>query len=646
MTSKTIRRIVFYSKFDGASGRNLEQAEDLLNSIDLNINFDINDLLEFYNIKLYFDNEMFLLDWNDSILNKYKAIIDNTWEMIKDTWRKFNDENILDHMRYLDYQYQKSFWQLVNYLQAYNQISNETFSLVLKEHPNQVHYILSHQKIVTKFDKEIRSFLIENNNSAELLLSMTQKSISDLPKYFFPKSLNDADKENIVSAYLDDENVNLNYVRLIENSKDSDIKLSPKTRLKAKKKSTELNNQILEKGSSVILGTQISISKLQDKPVEVSKEGQTEIISYSEKFLDAQTSNLALFTLFQRLFGFIDQSGLINLVNKESELDVLERFFTKSKNEYLNGFTFSRKETRAHLQILAFNYYIKQKGNSIEKLLNSVIEEYLNPYFKINKLQLKFPTENTTYLEKIRVLAPELEALLKQYQAYVTDGNIDPELLAIDSNPLQFSKVPSLMNKKYIYSDSDVITRLKYYFFSDQSGLYYLEKYANKYEKFYDLLIRENIELNDFADYQKDIISKLIEEGYLFINDSGNLKIKKEIMLSLIKELYENSVISYWHYNDNIRKVIDEMIDSKLFYFENTLFTKQELSYFNFYLNKKEFMNGLNLRNKYLHGSNGGSEKEHEVEYYILLRLIILALLKITDDLVLKHMNAKAQIIG
>ena len=156
-----------------------------------------------------------------------------------------------------------------------------------------------------------------------------------------------------------------------------------------------------------------------------------------------------------------------------------------------------------------------------------------------------------------------------------------------------------------------------------------------------DSSLSENIELNDFQDYQKGTIQKLIDDDYLFIDNSGYLKIKKSIEIFLIGELYKNEVISYWHYDDAIRKVIDEMIGNKLLRPESTLFTKQEIDYFNFYLNKKKFTNGLNLRNKYLHGANGESEKEHEMGYNILLRLIVLVLLKITDDLVLKNIRYK-----
>lgn len=94
-------------------------------------------------------------------------------------------------------------------------------------------------------------------------------------------------------------------------------------------------------------------------------------------------------------------------------------------------------------------------------------------------------------------------------------------------------------------------------------------------------------------------------------------------------------IISSCYYSEDVRTVIDEMLSQNLLISKSTLFSEQEIKYFNFYLNEKEFTNGLDLRNKYLHGTNTASEKEHAYEHYVLLKLIILALLKIEGDLVI-----------
>lgn len=67
----------------------------------------------------------------------------------------------------------------------------------------------------------------------------------------------------------------------------------------------------------------------------------------------------------------------------------------------------------------------------------------------------------------------------------------------------------------------------------------------------------------------------------------------------------------------------------------------EERRYLNYYLNQKEFSNGLDLRNKYLHGTNSSSEDGQNNDYLILLKLIILVIYKIKDDLNLYETEQK-----
>ena len=79
------------------------------------------------------------------------------------------------------------------------------------------------------------------------------------------------------------------------------------------------------------------------------------------------------------------------------------------------------------------------------------------------------------------------------------------------------------------------------------------------------------------------------------------------------------------------------MYSEGIIYFENTLFSKPEQNYFNYHLNKSEFSNSMDLRNKYLHGTQANPEEveTHERVYHIYLKLLVLALLKIDDDLMI-----------
>ena len=142
-------------------------------------------------------------------------------------------------MNDLEYRYKNNFWELINKLSIYKNISHSTFSDILENFSSQINYILPQKNIVQKFNKVTTDFLLSYKNSAEILLSQFEEKKSDKksPKFYFPKSLSLSDKENIISAYLDREDSNLNYVRLAQKSKDSnELKLSDKTKYKAKKR--------------------------------------------------------------------------------------------------------------------------------------------------------------------------------------------------------------------------------------------------------------------------------------------------------------------------------------------------------------------------------------------------------------------------
>ena len=415
MSSKEHDRVVFHSKEDMSGGNYLKKAEALLNKTNLKEVVELNDLLEFYHIKLYFDNALYLASWSDTEVDQYMDLVAKAWELIRKFWCKINSDNVLDHIEHLEFNYRAGFWELLNLVQVYKQIDKSVFGSLLSGFPRQIQYILRFKHIVQHFDSEIRSFLIQHEEAAELLLSKTEKSIPPSSPYTFPKSLTLGDIENIMLQYLASEIANLNYVRLIEHSKDSDLQLSAKTRLAARKKSAELNDQVFESGNGVKMGFHVAISKDQEELVVVDEKELILNYSYSQAWLDSLSSQADLFHVFNYPFVFTDNTGLITLLNKASELFVMERVLMQSKNEYRTGIAFHRKHHLSHIQLQLFDYYLKQRNHSIENLIESFIKEYLNPQLHPSHFQFNFPSKNATWLEKIRFLAPELEFLLKQF---------------------------------------------------------------------------------------------------------------------------------------------------------------------------------------------------------------------------------------
>ena len=105
------------------------------------------------------------------------------------------------------------------------------------------------RSIVEKFKSIIREILLSNVNSAHIILDkyVTKRDLRRDAEMHLPSNLTLADKEQILINYLQSDDPNLNYVRLITQIKDdkNNIKLSPKTRLLAERLEKKLNNDLL-----------------------------------------------------------------------------------------------------------------------------------------------------------------------------------------------------------------------------------------------------------------------------------------------------------------------------------------------------------------------------------------------------------------
>lgn len=229
------------------------------------------------------------------------------------------------------------------------------------------------------------------------------------------------------------------------------------------------------------------------------------------------------------------------------------------------------------------------------------------------------------------MIVPEFESLIEQYKLYVEDDFVDFELLQVSTKTSGFEKIPSLLERKYVYPKGDEYQKIRYNFF-EHSYLFDYEKFGKKYSCFYHTLLYEKVNVDDYKDHKREYLQHFIDIGYLKVEQDGSISFTNKNLMIIIGYLRNFDVMSYWHFPKYIRDEIDKMQEKKLVEFSDKLFTKAEQDYFNFYLNNK-FSNGLWLRNKYVHATNSHEKEEQETDYKILLKLLILLVLKIENDL-------------
>lgn len=626
-----MNKVVFYSKADLSAGKSLSIAENILNTLGSRNSFDINDIIEIYNIKLFFDNDIYLLKWTTDQKENYFKKSKDAWKIAAQFFIDWITQNGLTAIHHIDFEYTKHFWEIIEKLNIYKQLDKTEFKRVISTERFYINEILLHQNIVNFFHAEIKEYFLERKNSAEILLThFEQDHLTKQAELFFPKSLSQDIMEKIILNYLDYEQANVNYVRLIVKARN--IKLSDKTKLKANKLSEKLNDEIFNKGIGWVRTIELSVSKDQLEPKIVSSTDNKITYSYSENVLMSSLSPDSIIANLTTTFEFINQYGCINLVTKNYEIETLENVFAaKSKNEYFISSAFHSKSLLSQMQFKIYSKLLKSKDIYIERVLEQIINELIKKEFKIDGFKINVPNNESSILEKIRMIAPEIESILRQFSSYVELNYIDFELIQFSSSQLHLGHIKSLVNKKYVYINNSEITRAINCFFRRYTVLY-SEPYVGKYQNLFFLISSEKVIYNSLSDIDKHTIDFLIEKEYLTIDEQDILKIKNINRVYILAILRSHEVISYWYQPRDIRDEIDSMIENQLLRCEDKLFTEEESRYFNFHLNKK-FTNGLDLRNKYLHGTNSFSIEQQEHDYNLLLKIFMLVILKIIDDI-------------
>lgn len=507
----------------------------------------------------------------------------------------------------------------------------------LKKHT--IHYILYYKSIVQYYDDVIKNYLLSHNDdSVELYLDeyFELKENNQKPM-FFPQSLTKEEKEGQLNLYVTEDFKKINYFQTILKSFSHEkLGLSPLLKRNVKKIYDKLLDSYFKASENVFTyGYNIKFQKEQFVDKVYSKtNGDGNFVAEMQYSLDWITENLDYPTLlnnFVYLFELVDKYFIFTNLNYEREFGVLEKTLVRRGiNEYLTSSSFELKKMKSESDLKAYYKILKENNIRIEDILEWFFKEYLLNEFGIKNFSINLPTENLTYLEKCKCIFSEIEKVLKQFELYKDYNEIDSNILELLTDQINFENIGSLLEKKYIYinSKNKTIMNILYYLFSNQSDLRFIGDDL-EYDNFIRLIAKEKINKKMLSARQLIIIDFLISENILQEDKEGNISFNLMVII-LLNELYEKEVLCV-NYLGEGEKEIEFLKDEDMIYYKNTLFTKKESDYLNYYLNSK-FSNSYELRNRYAHGTHSLNEKQHLEDYFKFLELFILIVIKINEE--------------
>ena len=208
-------RVIYFSRYDSSIPLFYPRAETVIENYQKGWRpGDIVDIMEVYNIWLFVENCVFNKNWNEETVELVRSefkeqVVRHFSKFKRDTW-------VLDY-RQLEYDYKRQFWTVIDRFNFCGLLDLSSIRKAIEDNSWELRDLLKCQHLMKKHQNTIRELLKENEKSAEWLLQtfVEESSPDDDVRYYFPSSLTNQDKEDIISRYLDSSNPNLNYVRLI-----------------------------------------------------------------------------------------------------------------------------------------------------------------------------------------------------------------------------------------------------------------------------------------------------------------------------------------------------------------------------------------------------------------------------------------------
>lgn len=632
--------IKFYGISDFTSRTHLHETEAIIRDWDKYIkDADINSVSELYNIKKYFDAGARLDCWNDEQYNGFLEKCNNIPRIIGKFFSTISDENFDIIHDMIVPTYLEDFWELICVYKVYKRITPDTIEHLLTRNEQVVWRILIHKELSAEFGQIIAEHLKQNKYTpSRLITRYLAQHENGSRQIFFPAEFTQEMRDRILADYVEREDANINDLQLLEQAQSSkEFPLSDKLRLKARKKRKSLQETLLSNGVVITYGAEVTFKSIPDGSFESSFNDGMISCAYSREWIEENRDYPTLLNNFIYLFGYTDSCFRSTFVSPKNEIGIFERLLSVNGNKYyLTGGYFDSIRCLSLLQMAAYNRELERIGIRLEDIFRWFFEEYLKNEFNANGFTYTPPSAGTTITEKCKLLCIAIDGALKQYRLYCEDGVVDRELLEMSSGHIVFSELRSILKNKYAYSASDSMKNEAFFLFSDQSMMNYTEKTQEKYETLPELLLCERVKKDDFMGFQQINLDWLIGRNDISVSEDGYLTVNKRRVF-LLKDLYEHEVICPLHYSKGLAEQADLLVSVGDLRYESTLFSKPEQDYLNYILNKAEFSNGLDLRNRYSHDTYAMDEKTQYQDYIELQKIMVLIIIKINEELCLKY---------
>lgn len=629
-----MKRAKYFSDDDWSIGRALGRTEKCRRNMKSAHSAAISTVhWNYYNIQKLFQIRAKLPDWSEEYFRQLTQKATGHTSTIGAFWKTVEDKNFIETYKNTEKLYRDNFWEEFERHKTYRRVSKETFRFFLKTQKPLITYILRQNEVVREYGQELAEHMLDDPQSAELLLDYYLGL--DKAPCFLPNELSAEQKVQILEKYISSDDCNMNYLQSLLNGRitnNKEFPVTPRLKQRAQKRLDAFWKNHFETHQGV--ETSVGVEFTPDCPVEagcLSRKGTDLCAQYNTSWFLENLDYPTLLNNFIYLFGYVDFQFRSEFPAIASEMSEMEKNIgIRGPKEYRYGCAFEQRSLLFSAQLVVYANFLKRQGIAIEDVFQWFFETYLKEEFGVENFSFPVCSPEASILEKAKMMATEIERVFKQYKLYCEDGKIDHELLELETCSEKIDRIPSLRGNKYIYTTGDESATAQFLLFSNQSVLGMVESCGHEYETLYELLRKETVRLEDFADFQKRDLQWLIQRNLLATDPIGAI-IPAWKKVRLLKDLYDKGVIVNGYYSD-CNAALEELQRQGFIRCESSLFSVPEQQYLNFMLNQAEYSNGHQLRNKYVHGSYPLDETKQQQDYIELLKIMVLIIIKINEE--------------
>lgn len=635
-------RIKFYGHGDLANYVIADKAVALLRAqSEVSLIDSLNDAVEIYNAMEFERHGVLPNTLTEDEQLALKASRRRLNSQIAGFFATIDDTNVDAHLAGLERKYVRDLFQLIDRFNLARNVGAAKLFDAFVRAGIPLWAMLGSKSFVRSHDQRLRTVLLSDARHGELLVnSRLLKNSSDV--YFLPASLSADDSQQLLKRYINSESPHLNYVEAIANARDdSDSGITKKVRLAAKRRLVELTQALFADKTNTIGGTSyaLSVDPVQEEPrrdkVEFAGKRRLYHRTFGYYYLKCSTRPDQVLANFATIIGYSTGRGLLSLPSFRSQISVVEGLLIAGKETYPRGGAYRHLDSLTFLGTEAYYDFLQQEGVEVEDVIARYFRDYVPEVFGISGFEFAPSTVNSKFLERCRQLCAEMESIAKQFALYCEEGEVDRALLEIASTPSLWASIPSLIKRKYLVQGANDECRAALnLLFSDQSRINYVNKDLQA-KNFVQLVLNNQVKYGDLHHYQNEPVDWLIAAGLVSVDD-GVICLTSLPKIQVLSDVRRYEAGPFEHYSFE-RTAAETLAAKGWLEFRSTLLSPAEASYFNFYLNNREFSDGEDLRNRYLHGTNPNprDEEAHRKSYMQLIRLTVALVLKIHDDFAL-----------